>query len=97
MTNIDIVQIICKALDKQGSLITYVTDGMICVMLLMQLKFTVNRYGYLKLSLLMVLKRLFGGIWITVIGGKPSFLVSTRITIKKCTAIADEFSKEVLR
>ena len=94
MRNIDIVKIICKALGKPESLITYVTDrkGMICVMPSIPQRFTESWAGFLRRSLPTGFRRPSGGIWTTGRGGRRSSAASTGITMKKCMGTGEEHS-----
>ena len=85
MKNIDIVKIICKALDKPESLITYVTDrkGHDMRYAIDPTKIH-NELGWLPET------KFADGIqktirWTTENGGKRSFPANIRIIMRKCT------------
>ena len=87
MKNIDIVKIICKALGKPESLITYVNTVkvMICVMLSIRQRSITNSDGFWKQNSKMVFRKQSSGIWTTKNGGKQLFPENTRTIMKKCT------------
>lgn len=86
MKNIDIVKIICNELGKPKSLITYVADrkGHDMRYAINPTKIHNELAGYLKLSLMMVLRRLSNGILTIKNGGKLSFQENIRIIMKRC-------------
>lgn len=98
MRNIDIVKLICKALDKPESLIPYChrsAKATIYVMPLIQPRFTMSWAGYRKPCLKMVFRKPSSGVWTTGNGGRPSSMVSIRITTRRCTGIDNSWEKSV--
>ena len=65
---------------------------MICVMQSTQLRSTMNLDGFRRQNLKMELRRQFSGIWITKNGGRQSFQVSTRTTMRKCMQTERKFN-----
>ena len=88
-TNLEIVKIICKELNKPESLITFVGDrkGMICVTQSTQQKSTMSSDGFQRPSLRTESRRQSNGTLTTVSGGRQSSVESTRTTMRRCMRI----------
>ena len=91
MKNIDIVKLICKALDKPESLITYVTDrkGHDMRYAIDPTKIH-NELGWLpETKFADGIQRPSSGIWIIGAGGRRSSAGNTRITMRRCMQTAE--------